>query len=276
VNDRQVIEEIESPDEGRQLRRRYSFHPQRQNNFDYPYLPWPGPYLYPPQWSTQPWPSQQLPAQQWSNLSNWYASRTNAEANAIAICGYGGRSHSAHDAYRWPHVPPLTEEKQIIESEVALRQTRETDIKKQALNEYIMEHDKIEKERKHSVADAIKRMQLNDRKEKEKTDELKKKWEADKAAEIVKNDELKKKWEAEKAAEKEKKEKEIENEIRTRMASAGYHNRNIEAVVAGKKENYCHEHNQSYPCHFCMTMTASCGIRRGRDGRMQFCRRSWG
>jgi hypothetical protein len=149
----------------------------------------------------------------------------------MAICNVRGRSLSPHHHHHHyspsphrPHIPPLNEEKDLIRAQIRLEEDKEKAAKKRAVDEWILRKNEEEKGKK----------------------EAKEKWAAEDAAEKKKEEEAKK-----------TKEKEIEDEMRRRMAKAGYHNEDIEAAIAAKKVHYCHEHHLPHPCNICLTVPAS-------------------
>ncbi|KAH9203472.1 hypothetical protein DL95DRAFT_529635 [Leptodontidium sp. 2 PMI_412] len=107
-----------------------------------------------------------------------------------------------------------------------------------------IEQKEEEEERKRIIEEARLKEREREEKEKARVEAERKKWAAEEAAKAKREEEAKK-----------KNDKEIEEELRHRMAKAGYHNEDIEAVVEGKKVNYCHEHRQPYPCGLCKTST---------------------
>jgi hypothetical protein len=167
----------------------------------------------------------------------------------MAICNVRGRSLSPHHHHRhyspsphWPHIPPLKEEKDLVRAQIRLEEDKEEAAKKRAVDELIIRQKKEEEEKKRIIRDAM----LEDYEKKQREKEAKEKWVAEEAAKKKKEEEAKK-----------TKEKEIEDEMRRRMAKAGYHNEDIEAAIAAKKVHYCHEHHLPHPCNICSMVLAS-------------------
>jgi len=156
----------------------------------------------------------------------------------------------------------------LVRAEIRLEEEKEEAAKKRAVDEWIIKEEKEKREKKHAIDDAIR-----DEHEKEEKEKREKKHLLDDAIrdehekeekEKKREREAKKKWASEEAARKKKeeedekkKEKEIEDEMRHRMAKSGYHNEDIEAVVTAKNVHYCHEHHVPYPCLICSTNEAS-------------------
>lgn len=134
----------------------------------------------------------------------------------------------------------------MVRAQIRLEEDKEEAAKKLAVDEWIIRHNKEEEEKKHIIKDAIREDHDEQEKKKQREKEAKEKWVAEEAARKKKEEEAKK-----------AKEKEIEDEMRCRMAKAGYHNEDIEATIAAKKVHYCHEHHLPHPCNICLTVSAS-------------------
>ena len=140
----------------------------------------------------------------------------------------------------------MKEERDLIRAQVRLEEDKEEAAKKRAVDEWIIRQKKEEDEKKHIIDDAIREHCEKREKEKQREKEAKEKWAAEQAAERKKEEEAKK-----------TKEKEIEEEMRRRMAKAGYHNEDIEATIRAKEVHYCHDHHLPHPCIICSTALAS-------------------
>ena len=126
----------------------------------------------------------------------------------------------------------------MVRAQIRLEEDMKKETKKRAVDEYVLKQNKEEEEKKHIIKDAIRDEDQRREKEKQKEKEGKEKWAAEEAEKKRKEEEAKK-----------KREKEIEDEMRHRMAKAGYHNEDIEAAIAAnaaKKPHYCHDHRKTY------------------------------
>ena len=214
--------------------------------------PWPSPWAMP-----YPYPG-------YSPMTNTsWSTRTDAEANAVAICAMRGRSHSPHYARKLSHIPPTHEEEEVILAKDRLRKERENEQTKRAVAEYRLEQEEKERREKHIKDDAIKEEHEKRANEEERRQKERKQWEAERAERQRKDEE-----------EKKKREKAIEDEIRERMAKYGFHNREIEGTIAGKKERYCHAHDRPYPCAVCLEASVYVGacVRKSRSGGLAWTR----
>lgn len=179
-----------------------------------------------------------------------------SNANALAICNMRGRSHSPHSSHRchsrhgssppdMPHIPPKDEEVQLIVAKEQLKRKQEEDLMELAVQKWKSKQIEEAEHEKHIIEDARLREHEKEEIRKAEFKAQRERWAAE---------ELAKKTAAEEA--KKKRDKEIEVEVRTRMAKAGYHNEDIEKVVEGKTVHYCHEHHQPHPCSICISTTA--------------------
>jgi hypothetical protein len=183
---------------------------------------------------------------------NWNTVDDRTSANALAICNTGGRANSEHSHHRHhrhcsrhgspdlPHIPPKDEEVKLTRADEREKRDHDEQLRKDAIRDYQL--DLAEKEReKQRILDQAKLEEAN---KKAELEAQKKAWEAEATQK-----------KSEEEAAKKKKGKEIEQELKDRMARAGYHNVDIQKVIEGKGDYYCHEHQRLHPCSLCISKT---------------------
>jgi hypothetical protein len=117
-------------------------------------------------------------------------------------------------------------------------------VEEEAINAWQLKECKRREHEKEIIHAAKLEEKEQEELERRKREQIKKEFEAEQ-------------WKKQNEQEKAKQEKEVwfVDEMRHRMAKAGYHNADIERAVFGKSEYYCHKHRTQMPCYRCSLIT---------------------
>jgi alkylation response protein AidB-like acyl-CoA dehydrogenase len=137
----------------------------------------------------------------------------------------------------------LEPERKIVEAEIKIDEDEKKALEELAVKKWQLKQKESEEEKRRIVKEAQLEEHEKEQKKREEEEALKAKWEAEKIKKQQKE-----------AEEEKEKEEWFKEEMRHRMAKAGYHNEDIERAIAGTSVHYCHKHHERQPCHRCWVL----------------------